>query len=302
MDRHTGTGVQGASDRRREALLLGAGLAAGALLAYVLAASFDQANRFALRLQAAALGTTEVSALSIGLVVAFASGLTMIFTPCGMPLVFTLNSLAAEGRERARSWGVPLALFTVGIAGVMAAWGLVVGAAGGGIVRFLAAPSRRFAVTEVLYSALGAFGLLMALWEFGWVRLPRIGARRVMPVRIASLGPYPRALAIGAALGGGFGVGCPFPTYQAVLAWAAVVGDPFYGAAVLAANALGRAAPLALLGWLVHRGAEQRTISRWLSANARRARFVSGTGLAIFAGLMLALWGFLVPFLLRPSG
>lgn len=291
-----------ATERARKGALLAAGLAFGALVAYVLYEFFDPVNLFAFRLQKATVGTTNVTALSVGLALSFVSGMTMIFTPCGMPLIFGLNSMAREGKERRRSWVPPFALFTVGIAAVMAAWGAIIGLAGGGIVRFLAEPSRLFTVTEVLYSILGVLALLMALWEFGWVRLPRLGGHRAMPTRLARLNPYPRSLAMGAALGGGFGVGCPFPTYQAVLAWAAVVGNPFYGAAVLGANALGRAAPLYLVGWFAYRGTEQRAISRWLLGNSRRAKLINGTALAAFAALMLVLWGGLVPFVLKPAG
>jgi cytochrome c biogenesis protein CcdA len=226
----------------------------------------------------------------------------MIFTPCGMPLIFGLNAMAREGRERGRSWLPPFALFTVGIAAVMAVWGLAIGAVGHGIVSFLASPGNRFTVTEVLYSLLGLLALLMALWEFRWVKLPRIGGHRAIPARVAKLNPYPRSLAMGAALGGGFGIGCPFPTYQAILAWAALVGNPFYGAAVLAANALGRAAPLFLVGGLAYGGTEQRTIAQWLVGNSARARLINGTALAAFASLMLVLWGALVPFVIEPGG
>jgi cytochrome c biogenesis protein CcdA len=294
--------VRAGADRARKAALLAGGFAFGALAAYVLYEFFDPVNLFAFRLQRAAVGTTNVTALSVGLALAFVSGVTMVFTPCGMPLIFTLNTMAREGKERRRSWLPPFLLFTAGIAVVMAAWGAVVGLAGGGIVRFLADPSNRFSVTEVLYSLLGALALLMALWEFRWVRLPRMGGHRSMPMAIARLNPYPRSLAMGAALGGGFGVGCAFPTYQAVLAWVAVVGNPFYGAALLAANALGRAAPFYLIGGLAYRGTEQRAISRWLLSNSDRARLINGTGLAAFAGLMLVLWGGLVPFVLKPGG
>ncbi len=289
-------------ERAPKAALLAVGLGLGALVAYLLYEFFDPVNLFAFRLQGATVGTTNVTTLSIGLALAFVSGVTMIFTPCGMPLVFGLNSMAREGRERGRSWLPPFLLFALGIVGVMAVWGLVVGAVGHGIVSFLAKPSHRFTVTEVLYSLLGALALLMALWEFGWVRLPRIGGHRAMPARLAKLNPYPRSLAMGAALGGGFGVGCPFPTYQAILAWAAVVGNPFYGAAALAANALGRAAPLFLIGGLAYGGAEQRAIARWLVEHSARAKLVNGTALAAFAALMLVLWGGLVPFVLEPAG
>lgn len=283
------------------AAFLAGGLAFGGVLAYVLYLFFDPVNLFAFRLQEATVGTTNVTTLSIGVALAFVSGVTMIFTPCGMPLVFTLNSMAREGREHERSWLPPFLLFTAGITLVMAVWGLVVGAAGRGVVSFLADPSRRFALTEVLYSLLGLLALLMALWEFGWVRLPRLALPRGIPRRIAGLRPFSRSLAMGAALGGGFGVGCPFPTYQAVLAWAALTGNPLYGAAVLASNALGRAAPLLVAGALAYRGTDQRAISRWLLSNSARAKLISGTGLAVFAGLMLVLWGGLVPFVLGPA-
>ena len=292
----------GTAGRSRKALLLGAGLALGAVLAYVLYEFFDPVNLFALRLTEATVGTTNATALSVGVALAFVSGVTMVFTPCGMPLIFALNSMAREGKERGRSWLFPFVVFTAGIAGVMALWGGIVGFAGGGIVDFLADPSRRFTVTEILYTALGVFALLMALWEFGWVRLPRLGGHRAIPASVGRLGRYPRSLAMGAALGGGFGVGCPFPTYQAVLAWAAVVGNPLYGAVVLAANALGRAAPLYVVGGLAYRGTDQRAISRWLIGNSARAKLINGTGLAAFAGLMIALWAGFVPFLLRPGG
>lgn len=285
----------------RKAVLLAGGLAFGALGAYLLYEFFDPVNLFALRLQSTTVGTTNVTALSAGAALAFVSGVTMVFTPCGMPLIFGLNSMACEGRERGRSWLPPFALFTVGVTAVMAVWGLVVGAAGHGIVSFLASPSNRFTVAEVLYGLLGLLALLMALWEFRWVRLPRLGGHRVMPEWVARLNPYPRSLAMGAALGGGFGAGCPFPTYQAILAWAALVGNPLYGAAVLAANALGRAAPLFLIGGVAYGGTEERAIARWLVGNSARARLVNGTALAAFASLMLVLWGALVPFVIEPG-
>lgn len=289
-------------ERRRKAWLLAGGLAFGGLIAYLLYEFFDPVNLFALRLSGTTVGTTNPTALSVGAALAFVSGVTMIFTPCGMPLIFGLNAMAREGKEKGHSWLPPFALFTVGIAAVMAIFGLVIGAAGHGIVNFLASPGNRFTVTEVLYSLLGFLALLMALWEFRWVSLPRVGGHRAMPARIAKLNPYPRSLAMGAALGGGFGVGCPFPTYQAILAWAALVGNPFYGAAVLAANALGRAAPLFLIGRLAYGGTEQRAIAQWLVGNSARARLINGTALSVFASLMLVLWGGLVPFVLKPGG
>ncbi len=285
-----------------KASLLAGGLALGALLAYVLYEFFDPVNLFALNLQRGSVGTTNVTTLSIGAALALVSGATMIFTPCGMPLIFSLNSIAKEGADKGHSWMPPLGLFTVGIVSVMAIWGVLISTVGGGIVDFLAAPSRQFTVTEILYTTLGVLALALALWEFEWIRLPRFSGPRAIPTKLGQLNPYPRSFAMGAALGGGFGVGCPFPTYQAVLVWAALVGNPLYGAILLGANALGRAIPLWVIASVVYRGGDQRAVSRWLLANSARAKLINGTGLAAFAGLMIMLWGVLVPFVLQPAG
>jgi hypothetical protein len=53
-----------------------------------------------------------------------------------------------------------------------------------------------------------------------------------------------------------------------------------------------------LIGALVYRGTDQRAVSRWLLGNSARAKLVNGTGLAVFAGLMIVLWGVAVPFVL----
>ncbi len=170
-----------------------------------------------------------MTVLSVGVALSFVSGVTMIFTPCGLPLVFSLNSIASEGKARGRSWMPPMGLFTIGIAVVMAIWGVVVALVWGGILDFLAGSSGGLTVTEVLYVLLGALALVMALWEFGWVHLPRVSGKRALPTSLTRLGPYPRSLAMGAGLGGGFGVGCPFPTYQAVLAFELSSATPSTG-------------------------------------------------------------------------
>ena len=271
-----------------------AGFGVGFVLAVILFVFFDPINLFAFGLQEDLVGSVEVTALGVGVALSFVSGATMIFTPCGLPLIFTMNTIAVEGRERDRSWVPPLALFTVGIIATMAVWGVVVAFAGRNLFRFLAPSGGSMGATIVLYVALGVLILVMALWEFRLVELPRPG-RRSMPQSLNRLGPYPKSLAMGAALGGGFGIGCPFPTYQAVLAWVAVVGNPMYGAILLGANALGRALPLWPIGAIAYRGGDQRGVSRWLVGNSERSRLISGTGLAVFAGMMIVLWGLLIP-------
>lgn len=278
--------------RRR---LLAGGLLVGVMLGVGFFVVFEPVNGLALRLQEGLVGRTSVTTLGIGLVLSFVSGATMVFTPCGMPLIFTLNKLAADGRERGRSWVGPFAAFTVGMVLVMAIWGAVIGGAGGAILDAVAGEGRAMTTAVAVFSLFGVLALLMALWELGFVDLPRPMGGRAFPDRLRHVRGYPRAFGIGAALGGGFGVGCPFPTYQAVLAYAALVGNPLLGAGLLAANGLGRAAPQWVIGGLVYRGEEQRRVSRWLVGNAHRARMINGTMLAALGAMLLVLWGGLIP-------
>lgn len=186
------TGEQSGIDtrnRNRKAVLLSGGLAVGALLAVVLATFFEPINLFALNLQGFAVGTTSVTVLSVGVVLSFVSGLTMIFTPCGLPLIFSLNSITTEGKERGRSWVPPMGLFTIGITSVMAIWGAAVALVGGGILDFLGGSFGGISVTVILYVTLGALALVMALWEFGWVHLPRVSGNRALPTSGTKLGP-----------------------------------------------------------------------------------------------------------------
>jgi len=59
----------------------------------------------------------------------------MIFTPCGLPLIFSRNSIPTEGKERYRPWVPPMGLFTIGITSAMATWGAVVALIGGLVYR-----------------------------------------------------------------------------------------------------------------------------------------------------------------------
>ena len=282
------------TERSGKIRLLVAGLGIGTALAVILFVFFDPINLFAFGLQEGVVGTVEITVLGVGVALSFVSGATMIFTPCGLPLIFTMNTIAVEGRERGRSWLLPMTLFTVGIVATMAIWGALVAFTGGSLLRFLTPFDSSMSTTSVLYVALGVLFLVMALWEFRIIELPRPG-RRSMPRSLNRLGPYPKSLGMGVALGGGFGIGCPFPTYQAVLAWAVIIGNPGYGAILLAANAVGRALPLWPIAAIAYGGGDQRGISLWLLGNTERSRLISGVGLAVFAGMMITLWGLLVP-------
>lgn len=198
--------------------------------------------------------------LVLGVALAFLSGASMILLPCGYPLLLTLtpNSL----RTSTRSWTQLLLLFAVGIGGTMALVGVVVSLVGRFILNalLLASPASRVALSSLVYGALGVISVLLALRSLGFVKysIPLPGFQTVSQLfsgRTMMLqGSRKRTLAFGALYGGGMAAGCPVPIYWALLFWAALIGNPAFGALLLGLHGIGYAAPVLAIGVLMRFG------------------------------------------------
>lgn len=197
-----------------------------------------------------------------------------------------------EARTRA-GWLGAAALYTLGNVVVAVAVGAVVGAAGGAILGPLAGKAR-LAVPAVVYTLVGLFALAYALVEFGWLRLPVPGLHADVPLFVHKLRFYPRSFLLGAVVGGGFTVGCPFPTYHVILGWIAATGSPLMGALVLGTYGVGRAFPVFLVGTALFAGAPPQTITRWVRERAPVAHLINGLGLTLLASFLIAYWGLLL--------
>ena len=99
---------------------------------------------------------------------------------------------------------------------------------------------------------------------------------------------------MGAVIGGGFGVGCPFPTYQAVLAFIAAIGSPAVGAAALGANAIGRVIPIFIVGSLIIGGIGARKVFSWIERKSESIHMLNGSALALLGTFMIVYWTILV--------
>lgn len=224
--------------------------------------------------------------LALGL--SFLVGVTMIFVPCTFPMVYTLAPIAEEAKTR-RGWVATIALFSLGLTAAMALVGAVISLVGQSLLGLFATEEARLGLTLVLYSAIGIFALIYALGELGFLSLPSLPMAE-MPRWARVLGRYPRSLVLGLVVGGGLGVGCPAPTYYTVLLFAATVGNPLFGAALLGVNALGRVVPIALLGSLFFAGASPRGTSMWITERRGTVKLVNGVALTLLGGFLLAYW------------
>lgn len=268
-------------------------IAAAVALAAGLAALFNfffEGEKVA-QIQEVIVGTGDFAAgpaiaFSLSLVI----GVTMIVVPCSFPMIFSLSPVAEEAKT-ARGWLMTMSLFTLGLVLPMAAVGALVGGIGSGLSELFSENAKAIAVS--LYSAVGLFALLYALGEFGVLRLPSL-TTSATPGFISRLPHYRRSFMLGLVIGGGLGIGCPFPTYHALLGWTAAVGSVWYGAALLGVNAIGRALPLFVIGLLFFAGVRPQTVTNWLQERRQTVKLVNGVGLTIVGAFLLIFWGVVV--------
>lgn len=273
-------------DRNRRWLLL----ALSALAAATLALLWNRliSTQAVIGYQAGLLESIEGAGIWLALGLSFIVGLSMIFVPCTFPLVFALSPLAEEAETR-RGWAVAIGLFTLGLAASMGAVGAVAGLGGAVVLPAIPSDQTRLAAAIAIYTAIGFFALAYAVHEFGFVRLPGL-PQAWLPGWARSLGRWRRSLVLGTVVGGGLGVGCPAPTYYAVLLFAAASADPLLGAALLVANALGRVTPVVLIGSLFFAGAAPGTVSRWVAERRGAMKLANGVALTLMGGFLLVYW------------
>jgi len=193
----------------------------------------------------------------------------------------------AGGRKR---WPFSALAFTMGLVLVMGAIGAVVSGLGAGLVAALSQVTPRLALAVVVYSLVGLFALAYGLSELGFLRLPNPWPYLPMPSFVGPRG-YQRSFLLGSVVGGGFGLGCPFPTYYVLLAWVAAAGNPLYGAALLALNALGRASPSLFLGSALLLGIPPQRVTRWLVEKRPAVKLVNAIGLTMLGVFLVVYWG-----------
>ena len=183
------------------------------------------------------LATT--SGQSVGVLLTFAAGLSMIFLPCTLPLVFVIVPLTLGKNPKK---GLLMAVFFgLGLALTLSFYGLVI-AALGQIIGLTKA-------TQVLLIVGGGAAFIFGLSEIRLLkfRLPAYSGK--FPAFIQKQGDYIKTFLLGLFLGNA-GVGCPNPAFYVLLGYIATVGDLFNGWFLGFIHGVGRAVPLIFLAIL----------------------------------------------------
>lgn len=282
--------ASGWSVQKKLTVLAAAGLA-GISVAILWNANIT--DPLALQFQKFAVGTTTVSNATLAVALAFISGASMIITACGWPMILNLTAMAQESKSR-KGWLISAGLYTLGLMIVMTVVGALVGFLGGFFVNALAKTATKLLVTVIVYTFVGIYALLGALQEFGFVNVPWLFPWLGQPRFASKLSGYRQSFVLGMVIGGGFGIGCPFPTYQAVLAFVAAIGSPLVGALALGANAVGRVIPIFIIGSFLMAGFGTRQVFAWIEKKSNAIHMVNAIALSLLGAFMIAYWTILV--------
>ncbi len=200
-----------------------------------------------------------------GLIFAYAAGLSMIFLPCTLPLVFVIVPMAMKqspmkGLFMALLFGLGLAT-TLGIYGAAVAW------AGGyigmnSLIRFM-------------FGIAGAMALIFGLSELKLISFKLPFFSKVLPNSLQQKGNYAKSFFMGLFLGNA-GVGCPNPAFYILLVYISTLGSVTNGISIGIIHGIGRATPLIFLTILAILGYNSL---EWVSKRQQKVERIMGWGL-----------------------
>jgi len=247
-------------------------------------------------------GTTSTAVEGIpgaflALAIAFAIGISMVVTPCFLPILFTFAPTIPTGvgdkNIKKPNWLINLFWYSIGLILVGALVGGAIGLLGGQIVSLLKGFSESAMQTAVIvFSLVGFIVLYFGLAEFGFIRQRGLLSSLFHKAQQSSLSVngYKKSFTVGATMGGALGVGCPFPTYHAVLLWIAIIGNPFYGALLGGVLALGRILPMAAFGLLASIKISPQRMVVFISSKRETVHLINGVGLVMLGAFSITFW------------
>lgn len=171
-----------------------------------------------------------------GLIFSYAAGLSMIFLPCTLPLVFVIIPLAMK--QSPLKGLIMATLFGLGLAITLSIYGAAVAWVGGYI--------GMNSIIRWMFGIAGAMALIFGLSELKLLALRLPFMAKVLPTRLQKSGDYSKSFFMGLFLGNA-GVGCPNPAFYVLLTYIATTGNVQDGALLGVLHGLGRATPLIFL-------------------------------------------------------
>ncbi len=227
-----------------------------------------------------------------GFLFAAAAGLAATFTACNCVVFAMLPGLATGGSSGRRGALRALALFSAGVIGVGAIYGMFVGSLGPVGIAAYNAPEVRLAQASTVFTIIG---LLMLAWgavDLGFVEPLR---RHVGTAAQAFLArPTTKASLLG-LLVGAFAVGRPFPVMRDFLSYAAAANSPLYGAAVMIVQGLAQIAVMVAVFFALVYGFGPQ-LSGWSSRRPHQVALVSAVSLVAGGTFFVFYWGLAFAF------
>ena len=201
----------------------------------------------------------------VSVALAYAAGLSMIFLPCTLPLVFVIIPLSM-GKGYKKGFFMAL-LFGLGIAITLTIYGVVIASVGDyfGLDNF----------SRGMFFIAGIFAYLFGLTQLGLLRLSMPDLP--LPQFVQKQKDYSKALFMGVLLGNA-GVGCPNPAFYVLLLYIATKASVVTGGWLGFVHGLGRATPLIFLSLLAILGINA---TNWVVKKKERVEHVMGWGLIL---------------------
>lgn len=232
---------------------------------------------------------TAIAGVAAGVIFAFVSGLAGTFTACNVAVFGTMAPLLGKGGSRwdaLRQTLRPLGWLAVGMVGVSAVYGAVVGLVGTSMPQFSTAAntpgtlSPRSIQSMVVYGIIGLVMVYLGLAALGIVPDPLAG--------VAARFPNAPMVLMG-ALVGGFLIGRPFALFRQLFRDAAESGNPLYGAGAFVLQSLGNIVVMAVL-LLAMTFLLGGRLQRWFAADPRRITVVTAVALIAAGAFMFLYW------------
>src|SRR3989338_10151746 len=183
------------------------------------------------------LSTAPTEAVS--LMLSYAAGLSMIFLPCTLPLVFIIVPLTMG--QKPKKGLIMALLFGLGISITLAFYGVLTASIGS----FLGVDK----ATRIMFTIAGFAALIFGLSELKLINFTMPGFSGAMPAWIQKRKDYTKIFFMGLFLGNA-GVGCPNPAFYVLLTYIATTGSLFTGGLLAFIHGVGRATPLIFLAIL----------------------------------------------------
>ena len=203
----------------------------------------------------------------------YAAGLSMIFLPCTLPLVFVIVPMSMG--ETPQKGLLMALLFGIGLTITITLYGIAIAVAGAYVGLDNA--------TRIMFIVAGSAALLFGLSELKLFTIPLPSS--AAPQWVYRQKDYIKAFFLGFFLGNA-GVGCPNPAFYVLLTYIATTGDLTTGASLGFVHGLGRATPLILFAILGILGVSS---VKWVQGHAENVRQWTAWALVVVGAFILTI-------------